>query len=257
MSKPVPLPKNIIANADDFGMNPQVNKAVLYCFEHGYINSTSIMVNTEFFEEAAEMAQKHTFITNIGVHVNLTDGKPITNFARHNYLDDKGNWDKKKVNQKLQLLTPSSKSAFFEEINAQIVKALSHNLPITHLDSHRHVHTLPAYYKLFLQAAKDHKLKIRLAQSYFAGKRLNFFYRKRLNNIFSKGGYNYSDHFYDVYEFMKNGRFSDDGKITEVMLHPWFDQAGELTDHYDPRGFQFWLSLLKTRQSKYVVYDRE
>src|SRR5579872_1810063 len=226
MSKSMPLPINIIANADDFGMNSQVNKAVLYCFEYGYINSASIMTNTEFFEEAAEMANKHKIITNIGVHVNLTDGKPVTDFARHNYLDDDGNWDRKKVNKKLKFLSSSSKSAFFEEINAQINKALSHNLPITHLDSHRHVHTLPAYYKLFLQAAKDHKLKIRLAQSYFEGKRLNLFYRKRLNNIFCKQRNNYSDYFEDVYEFLKNGRFRDDGKITEVMLHPYFDQAG-------------------------------
>ena len=246
----MPLPINIIANADDFGMNPQVNRAVLYCFEHGYINSTSIMVNTEFFEEAAEMAHKHTFITNIGVHVDLTDGKPLTDFARRTFLDDDGNWDKKKVNQKFKILSAASKSAFFEEINAQIIKALSHNLPITHLDSHRHVHTLPAYYKLFLQAAKDHKLKIRLAQGYSTGKKLNLVYRRRLNNIFNKEHINYSGHFDDVYEFMKNGRFRDDGKIIEVMLHPWFDQAGELSDHYDPRGFQFWLSYLKNRQLK-------
>src|SRR5882724_1405681 len=150
MSKSMPLPTNIIANADDFGMNSQVNKAVLYCFEQGYINSTSIMTNTEFFEEAAEMTKKHAIITNIGVHINLTDGKPITDFARRTYLDDDGNWDKKKVNKKLKFLNASSKAAFFEEINAQIVKAQSHNLPITHLDSHRHVHTLPAYYELFL-----------------------------------------------------------------------------------------------------------
>ncbi|HZX59232.1 MAG TPA: ChbG/HpnK family deacetylase [Mucilaginibacter sp.] len=250
MTKSMPLPVNVIANADDFGMNASVNKAVLYCFEQGIINSTSIMVNTAFFEEAAEMANKYEIITNVGVHVNLTDGKPITDFSRHTYLDDEGNWKKEKVNQKFKFLSTSSKSAFFEEINAQIAKALSHNLPITHLDSHRHVHTLPAYYQLFLQAAKDHKLKIRLAQSYFAGKKLNFFYRKRLNNIFSKGGDNYSDHFYDVYEFVKNGRFREDDNITEVMLHPWFDQAGELSDHYDPRGFQSWLSFLQNQQSK-------
>ena len=52
------LSNNLIVNADDFGLNLSVNKAVLCCFENQIINSTSLLPNTTYFEEAVELIQK-------------------------------------------------------------------------------------------------------------------------------------------------------------------------------------------------------
>ncbi len=49
------VPNNIIANADDLGYNFCVNKAILHCFERGYINSTSLMTTTPSFNETADL----------------------------------------------------------------------------------------------------------------------------------------------------------------------------------------------------------
>jgi len=30
----------------------------------------------------------------------------------------------------------------------------------------------------------------------------------------------------------------------EIMLHPWYNQSGELTDHYDPETLKKWITFL-------------
>jgi len=238
------IPNTVIANADDLGYNLSVNKAILYCFEQGYINSTSLMTNTSSFDETADLIHRNPVISNIGIHVDLVEGKPLTNF-KEDYLDDAGNWDIKKTNKVFNPLNGAAKMAFSKEINAQVDKAVAAKISLVHLDSHLHLHTLPCFYKLFLAAAKHHKLKIRLAQTYKEGSRIKFYYRRYINNIFSKNGYNYSDHFETVEVFLQNKNLVNKKIITEVMLHPWFDPAGTLEDHYDKDTLTKWINFLR------------
>jgi predicted glycoside hydrolase/deacetylase ChbG (UPF0249 family) len=250
------IPANVIANADDLGMRPSVNKAILYCFEQGYINSTSIMVNTGYFEEAVDFVHDHSSITNIGVHVNLAAGKPISNFYQPAYLTDDGNWNFTKINIKLSVLSAADKAAFSNEIHAQIDKALANKIPLTHIDSHRHIHNLPCFYKLFLEAAKHYNLKIRLAQTYNEGNYLNFYYRKYINNAFRKGENNYSDYFEDVQHFLKNGMRAGENSVVEIMLHPDFDATDKLIDHFDKNSLKNWIAFLEDLKIKDLVIKR-
>ena len=227
------IPDNIIINADDFGFRSSVNKAILYCFEQGYINSTSLMTNVFFFEDAVEMFHSNSAIQNIGVHVNLSEGKPITNFNQFAYLDEDGNWDNSKVNRKYTFLSADAKTAFSQEIHAQIDKAILNKIPVIHLDSHYHTHTLPCFYKLFLEAAKSYKLKIRLAQTYNEDNYFKYYYRKYINGIFKANSINYSDLFENVNRFLKYPRSLRANQIMEIMIHPDFDTSGILFDHYD------------------------
>src|SRR5579863_2836224 len=175
-------PIKIIANADDLGYSTSVNNAILYCFEHGYINSTSLMTNMDGFEEAVNIVHEKPVIRNIGVHINLAEGRPLTNL-KGNYFDDEGNWDVYKTNRALNTLNYAGKSAFLKEIHAQINKVLAEKITVTHLDSHLHMHTLPYLYQLFLTAAKHYNLKLRLAQTYKKGNYLKYFYRQYINNL--------------------------------------------------------------------------
>ncbi|MGZ4079663.1 MAG: ChbG/HpnK family deacetylase [Bacteroidia bacterium] len=227
------LPDGIIANADDFGLRSSINRAILYCFEKEYINSTSLMTNTFFFDEAVEMFHNHPVIRNVGVHVNLSEGKPLTKFNQSKYLDKNGNWNNENILKKFQVLSSDAKSAFSKEIHAQINKAILNKIPIIHLDSHFHTHTLPCFYKLFLEAAKFHKLKIRLAQTYNEDNYIKFYYRKYINNAFRTSQKNYSDRFDDVTNFLTHSNLLDKNRTTEIMIHPDFNSAGLLIDHYD------------------------
>jgi predicted glycoside hydrolase/deacetylase ChbG (UPF0249 family) len=64
--------RKIIANADDFGLNDEVNQAIVEAFEKHMISSATLMANMPGFEEACELAHRHGLLGRIGVHLNLT-----------------------------------------------------------------------------------------------------------------------------------------------------------------------------------------
>jgi predicted glycoside hydrolase/deacetylase ChbG (UPF0249 family) len=238
------LPENIIANADDFGFSLSVNKSILYCYEQGYINSTSLMTNKPGFEEAVEMIHKYNIIKNVGLHINLFSSNPITDFPDKSYLLENGEWNKIKTKKTLNFLTPKTNGYFFNEIEAQVKKATSQGVKITHLDAHQHLHTLPAFFPIFLKFAKQYKLKLRLAQTYNEGNFLKFQFRSYINQTMKKTGCNYSDKFETVEYYIKNSLPKKENSVIEVMLHPDFNAAGELTDHFFPSTMTDWLACL-------------
>jgi chitin disaccharide deacetylase len=242
------IPHNLIINADDLGHGSSVNKAILFCFEQGYINSTSLMTNTDGYNEAVEIVHQNPSITNIGLHVNLIRGKPLSNFTNKSYLDENGELDHNKINRVFNYLDSAARSEFSKEIHAQIDKALADNIAISHLDSHLHVHNLPIFYNLFLEAAKFYNIKLRLAQTYNSGNYLKFYYRQYINNIIRKSKHNYSDYFVTVDSLFDTSSANDeqDG-IKEIMLHPDFDADGRLIDSFDDPSLKKWLLFLKER----------
>jgi predicted glycoside hydrolase/deacetylase ChbG (UPF0249 family) len=244
---PTPIPSNIIVNADDFGMTQSINKAIVYCYEHGYINSASLMANMPFFDEAVDLIHKNSFIKHVGIHANLTDGKPVSDFDLPEFLDENGNWALDKVNQKYKLINSAAKQAFYKEVCAQIDKALSNKVAIDHLDSHRHVHTLPRFLQLFVQAAEAYKVKLRIAQTHNENNLPTFYYRKYINGIIKKAQVNYSDYFGHVDAFLADRENRAQNTVTEIMLHPYFTSSGELSDHFLKDDIGNWINFLRSR----------
>jgi len=236
------IPPNIIANADDLGLSNEINKAILVCYESGFINSTSLLTNTELFASTVLLIRQNPIIINIGVHVNLAEGKPVSFFERNEYLDSYGNWNISKINRKIGYLRTSDRAAFAKEIYAQIDKALAAEVPISHIDSHYHVHTLPCFYKLFFEAAKKYNLKLRLAQSYKENSFIKFAYRQYINQLFKTSNLAYSQRFETVKQYLKANR--NDLETIEIMLHPKINDYGFLTDHYDEETIAEWIKYL-------------
>jgi predicted glycoside hydrolase/deacetylase ChbG (UPF0249 family) len=239
------IPSYVIANADDLGLSSSVNKAILYCFENELINSTSLITNTLYFDETVNLIHENSIIRNIGIHINIADGRPITNFIPAPYIDDFGNWNLEKIEQKFTFLPKVAEAAFWNEILAQIDKAIDSNIQISHLDSHYHLHTLPCFYQLFLKAAEKYKIKLRLAQTYNEGNYLKYLYRKRINSLFIDKHLHYANYFETVTKYLSRpANFNDGSKFIEIMLHPDFDYNGNLTDHYDKQTMEDWMTFL-------------
>lgn len=238
------IPLFIIVNADDIGLKSSVNKAILYCFEQGYINSTSLLTNMDCFDETVDLIHKNPVITNIGIHVNLAEGKPITDFKHQQFLNPDGSWNIYQTGKHLQVFDDKMKASFLNEINAQIEKALKADIKITHIDSHLHLHTLPAFHNLFIDVAKAHGLKLRLAQTYRENSFLKFFYRKYINNKIKKSNINYSYFFNTVDLFLSKKDYALNGRTVEIMVHPDFDNKGNLVDHVGPTSMVNWIAYL-------------
>lgn len=126
----------LIINADDFGLSKSISDGIIEGIIGGYITSTSIMVNMEYAEYAIKKAIENN-INCIGLHINLTVGKPIIN--NRNLINEQGifYYNKEQINN--QNLTYEDA---YNEIMAQIDKVNEYskgNLKIDHLDSHHHL----------------------------------------------------------------------------------------------------------------------
>ena len=238
------IPPNLIANADDFGSKSSVNQAVLLCYQLGYINSASLIVNHPGFFEAVDMIHTHDVITNIGLHVNFADGKPVTNFDNNDYLTADGHWDLKKTNRKINFLDRATTKLFFAEIEAQVNKVIDAKVKLLHIDSHYHLHTLPCFYRLFLQVAHKYSLKIRLAQTYNNGNYEKYMFRNYVNKQVKKSKTNYTDLFETIDHFLDIPPVNQNHLLTEVMLHPDLADNGILTDHFSASDMTKWVDFL-------------
>ena len=68
----------LIVNADDFGKTQESNLGVLKAFQKGYCSQTSIIVNTNYFDEAVQFAKENNLLDKVGLHINLFEGTPLS-----------------------------------------------------------------------------------------------------------------------------------------------------------------------------------
>lgn len=152
--------KKVYVNADDFGFSHGINEAIYRGCKDGIINSTSIMMNQPNTEEAVLLSQKMENI-NIGIHINLTNGYSVSSQIKvPNIVDSQGKFCCGFV--KLMLRTMYLKTIRFQiwrEIEAQIIAALKNNIPISHIDGHRHIQMIPMIYKIMLRLQKKYAIK--------------------------------------------------------------------------------------------------
>lgn len=145
-----------IINADDFGISPGVNRAVITAFKDGVLTSTSLMANVTFTEEAVALALENPGL-NVGVHLNLTNQKNQKPFSAPEEIPllVDGNGLLKHGFVGLLLLSVFKKKEFQKQAEAemrrQVEFVLEKGINVSHLDSHRHVHMIPA---LFASAEK-------------------------------------------------------------------------------------------------------
>ena len=177
-----------IINADDFGMNEDVSNAIVKAFIEKRINRTSIMVNMEYFEEGYSKSIKYDFSSAIGLHLNLTEGMPLTKKIKEYELfcnkDGFFNGEIMQDNYHRVLPLPKNvKNAVYEEIDAQFRKYLDYYAQIGtyHMDSHHHIHKNMNILPLCLDVAKKYKFRyIRYASTF--GSMINCLYNKSVNN---------------------------------------------------------------------------
>src|SRR5580698_6585085 len=67
--------KRLIINADDFGLAPGVNRAIVELQRAGALSSATLMANGPFFSPAVYMAFAQPSLA-VGCHVVLVDGSP-------------------------------------------------------------------------------------------------------------------------------------------------------------------------------------
>lgn len=152
--------KQLIVNADDFGMTAGVNRAILEAHQRGIVTSTSLLANGAAFASAVEIARK-TPALGVGVHLNLTEGRPAGDPARiPSLVTPQGTFISGAGRLAARILAGRAAVAQIEtEFRAQIEKVIAAGIAPTHLDGHQHVHMWPALFALTARLAKSYGIR--------------------------------------------------------------------------------------------------
>lgn len=154
------MKKQLIINADDFGIHPAVNEAVRKAATEGILTSTSLMAGGDAFDEAVEMARSMPSL-GIGIHLTLVGGiKPVLppsevpslTWDNGVFCHDYGKLIVRDLEGRISL------SEVYAEWDAQIQKIMNTGLPVTHMDGHQHMHMWPHFYPIARDLAKKYHI---------------------------------------------------------------------------------------------------
>ena len=142
-------------NADDFGLYGGVNKAVSQAYAEGVLTSATVMANMPGADEAAAIA-KETPGIGIGVHLNLTEGGPVSEDAAVKCLvDSQGQFAYSPFSlAMLSMAAPRIRRAIAVELAAQVQWVIDKGISPTHLDSHKHIHCFPSMFAMVCRLAE-------------------------------------------------------------------------------------------------------
>ncbi len=127
----------LIINADDFGLSKSITDGIVEGIKGGYITSTTIMANMPFAEYAIKEALKNN-IKCVGLHINLTVGKPLIKNMR--LTDENGIflYNNRQIENK-NLTYDDAYNEIMAQVN-MVEKLSSGKLKIDHLDCHHQLY---------------------------------------------------------------------------------------------------------------------
>jgi len=156
------MPKRLIINSDDYGRTPEISRGIRESHLNGVVTSTTCMMNIPTTADDILIAMKEAPNLNLGVHLVLTMGRPLSaHEAVSSVVDENGNYFK------YQPFVENVPNLNMDEVKAEwrlqierFVKTTGRKP--THLDSHHHSSFFSA--KLFhgmLELAKEYDCAIR------------------------------------------------------------------------------------------------
>lgn len=234
---------SIIVNADDFGKSSEVNRAICECFELGYIDRTTLMVNMPYADEAVKLAGEKGFLNQVGLHLNLTAGTPLTEEIRNNplFCDEEGCFHAK-FHQQMKYRLHMDKNAICqvrEELSAQIKRYISYGLTLKHIDSHHHVHTDLPILKALIPILEVYDIRsVRIGRNLFHHEAIsNKLYKHYYNNKLRTLPIQVTDYFgshEDLIKYLRTPALNRadlyKNHSIEIMTHPMYDTCGALVD---------------------------
>jgi len=157
-----PEDRVLIIHCDDAGMSHASNMGAIEALEYGLVTSASTMMPCSWVSEFAEYVKTHPN-RDVGIHLTFTsewDGYrwgPVAGKPAVPGLADKQGclWDS--VSLVVQNATPDEVE---KEIRAQIDRAETVGLTITHLDSHMGTLFTPAFFERYLKVGIEKQIPV-------------------------------------------------------------------------------------------------
>jgi predicted glycoside hydrolase/deacetylase ChbG (UPF0249 family) len=245
--------KRIIINADDLGLSRQVNEATLVLMEAGLVTSATIMANGPCWSEAVDLARSRPDLS-FGVHLNLTEGRPLCGSPLlEPLLDEEGNF--RQLNSYHHLAHTALQGAF-RELCAQVERIQLAGVCISHFDSHQYLHTQPRFFGILKRLQSHFRIrKVRISKNIYAPhttlRSPTLIYRKAIWNFALRSFYRTTTTagFTDLRTFMevvqRHGLPSYPS--VEIMVHPGNENYADettLLSCWKPQELPFTVMLI-------------
>jgi chitin disaccharide deacetylase len=170
-ARPPIMSPRLVLHADDLGMNRAVSEGILRGFREGLLTSTSLLANAPDADRALQRWKELTAEHfagglpsatvriqlgdagrpfDLGVHLNLTQGRPLTD-SRYptELLDVEGRFPGIfGLFARLQRYGTRFHAAVQAELEQQVQVVCDHGLRPTHLNGHQYIEMLPAVTQL-------------------------------------------------------------------------------------------------------------
>ena len=215
----------LIVNADDLGANEIVNNEIFDLMQAGVVTSATLMANTPGFEHAVQQIPQFP-ACSFGVHLNLTAFPPLSpGNGLEPILDENGHLSKKLFKTSI---TSALRKALFLELTLQVQRILDAGVPISHFDSHNHIHTIPKLFPVLKSLQRKFGIrKVRTTINLLpAGHRMmglrslkKTAFRLALRHSYATQSPDGLGDFRDFYKLLKTGQIPR-FRCLELMVHP-------------------------------------
>ena len=144
----------LVINGDDFGLTRGVNAGMLDAHRDGVLTSVSLFANAPATEDAITIAHA-TPSLGVGGHLTLVDGTPTLSAAEVPSLVTAEGQFRRTWGAFIRacVLGRVSFDEVRRELTAQILRLQGAGILLTHLDSHKHVHTYPPIFRIVADLA--------------------------------------------------------------------------------------------------------
>jgi len=154
--------RRLIVNADDYGHTPGVSAGIRQAHLEGIVTTTTVLANRPGALDAIRVARHRTPDLGLGVHLNLTSGRPCSPpESIPSLVDAEGLFLRPEVHFSEPRRVDRRQAEI--EWRAQIETFLQSGALLDHLDSHHHIAaSRPDLWDLCLDLAREFGCGVRL-----------------------------------------------------------------------------------------------
>lgn len=149
----------IMIVADDYGLDVSINRGIERAFRKGALTAASLLVNGPAYYDAVERALQNPS-WNIGLHLNLTEGKAVLPQKEIPSLVNEDGIFKRKIKSFLLalILRKINIEDVEKEIRAQFTAYKGTCLSLTHVSGHQHIHIIPSVLRIVIPLARKYNV---------------------------------------------------------------------------------------------------
>jgi len=155
-----PTDRVVIFHADDIGMCEASVSAYAELLDFGLMSSAATMVPCPWFPATAKICRDNKEKADMGVHLTLTSEwdnyrwRPLsTSDTKSGLLDQEGYFHR----QEAPVQEKSDDEVVYHELKAQIERAISSGIDITHIDTHMFA-IYPTFTNLYIRLADEYQV---------------------------------------------------------------------------------------------------